>query len=310
MGIFAILLIYALWSSVFALGKLALQGAAPFFLISFRMLLAAVAILGFLKWKHKALFALSSRQWLALFSLGFVSIYLTNILEFWSLQYLPAAKACFIYSLSPFFAAFFSYIHFKEKMNLQKWIGLTIGLIAVLPVLSIQDPTESLFALSSLISWPGITMILASLFSVYGWILMRVCIKKESLSPAFSNGMSMGIGGFLALIHSFLFESWHPLPVEPGMLSSTIWLTCILTFISNILCYNLYGWLLKRYTATLLSFAGLLSPLFASLHAWLFLKEPFSPVILSSTLLLSLALWLVYSSELKQGYIEKAEAIK
>jgi len=50
---------------------------------------------------------------------------------------------------------------------------------------------------------------------------------------------------------------------------------------------------------------GLLSPIFASLNGWLFLGEPLSWVIFLSTGIVSLGLWVVYSAELKQGYIVK-----
>jgi drug/metabolite transporter (DMT)-like permease len=63
--------------------------------------------------------------------------------------------------------------------------------------------------------------------------------------------------------------------------------------------------MLKKYTATFLSFMGLLSPIFASLNSWLILGEPPSWQILLSTSIVSLGLFIVYQAELKQGYILK-----
>ena len=84
-----------------------------------------------------------------------------------------------------------------------------------------------------------------------------------------------------------------------------------MTLVFNILCYNLYGFLLKKFTATFLSFIGLLSPIFASINGWLFLGESFSWVIFLSTGIVSMGLWIVYSAELKQGYIvKKAERLQ
>jgi drug/metabolite transporter (DMT)-like permease len=52
-----------------------------------------------------------------------------------------------------------------------------------------------------------------------------------------------------------------------------------------------------------LSFFGLLSPLFTSINAYLFFNEPFHPIILLSTALVSFGLFIVYRIELQQGYV-------
>jgi drug/metabolite transporter (DMT)-like permease len=121
-----------------------------------------------------------------------------------------------------------------------------------------------------------------------------------------ANGSSMLIGGVFALIHSFFAESWNPLPVTASHALPFIQGTLIMTLISNIICYNLYGLMLKRFTATFLSFMGLLSPIFASLTSWALLGEAPSPIIFLSTAIVSLGLWLIYSAELKQGYVVQA----
>ena len=83
-----------------------------------------------------------------------------------------------------------------------------------------------------------------------------------------------------------------------------------MTLISNVFCYNLYGFLLKKYTATLLSFVGLLSPIFASLSEWIILGQPPSPILLASTGIVLSGLWIVYQEEIKLGYIKKKEPVQ
>jgi drug/metabolite transporter (DMT)-like permease len=119
----------------------------------------------------------------------------------------------------------------------------------------------------------------------------------------------MLIGGGFALAHSYLSESWNPLPVESGNFAPFLQGTLMMTFISNILCYNLMGYVLTRFTATFVSFMGLLSPIFASLNSWVFIGEQPSLTIFASTAIVSIGLWIFYSAELKQGYIiRKTEA--
>lgn len=307
MNIFLVVSMYALWSSVFSLAKIALEVSPPLFLTAARMLLAGLILVIFLFIKNRASFSFTFKQFGLLCLLGVFSIYLTNALEFWSLQHLTAAKTCFIYSLSPFFAALFSYLHFGEKINTRKWIGMAIGFAGFIPVLATQKGAGELLTSFSFLSWPELAMMAASAFTAYGWILLRLAIQSGSISPLMANGISMLFGGGLALIHSLLVDPWTPLPVSSSNWGAFTQGILIMTLISNILCYNLYGFLLKRFTATFLSFMGLLSPIFASLNSWIFLGEAPSPILLVSTGVVSLGLWMIYSAELKQGYIRKSE---
>jgi len=143
------------------------------------------------------------------------------------------------------------------------------------------------------------------LTSVYGWILMRMVVKDQQMSPLTVNGWSMLFGGAMALIHSLLIDSWSPLPVAIDHMPRVMGGVAIMTLISNLICYNLYGTLLKRFTATFLSFFGLLSPLFAAFNAWILLNELPSVNLLISTPIVVSGLWLFYRSELRQGYIVK-----
>lgn len=304
LDILLVILMYAGWSSIFSLGKWALSVSSPLFLTGFRMLLAGVLISSYVFWKKRGKIRLTTKQIFSFCLIGVLSIYLTNALEFWGLQHLSAAKTCFIYSLSPFFAAFFSYLHFGEKMNPKKWLGMAIGFLGFFPVLAYQTGSENLLQNFGIFSLAELAIIGAALFSVYGWVLLRVFLKEdENASPLTINGFSMLIGGALSLIHSFFTENWNPVPVDGNHVSIFLQSTLLMTLISNILCYNLHGFLLKKYSATFLSFMGLLSPIFASVISWLFLNEPISPIIFGSTAVISVGLWLVYREELNQGYI-------
>jgi drug/metabolite transporter (DMT)-like permease len=307
MSIFWVVFMYAAWSSVFALGKWTLEHCPPLFLTGSRMILAGAILLAFLALRNRGAFKLNRKQLLSVLLLAILNIYLTNALEFWGLQQMSAAKTCFFYSLSPFFSALFSYLHFGEKMSGRKWAGMWVGFIGFVPVLLMQKGSDELLSSLAIFSWPELALIGASICSVYGWILLRLLVKDQDTSSLMANGSSMLIGGAIALGHSLLIETWAPFPVATGDFPQFAQGILAMTLVSNILCYNLYGHLLKRFTATFISFMGLLSPVFASLNAWIFLGEPFSPIIFASTGIVSIGLWLIYSAELKQGYIQKRQ---
>lgn len=299
-------LLYFLWSLAFPIGKKLLEFSSPVFLTGSRMILGAIFLLGYIViFQRKTIKKISKKGWLALIILGFFSIFITNILEFWSLQHLSSSKTCFLYSLSPFLTAILSYVHFKEKMTPKKWLGVLIGIIGMLPVLLISSGHNISISTIFSISLPEISMLFAVFFSVYGWIILRMLVKDNNLSPTIANGLSMLIGGGLSIFASYFIDVWSPVPISQGMILPFSGILILLTILSNIICYNLYGFLLKKYTATILSFFGLLSPIFASIHGYFILGEPISPIIIASTGIVLFGLKLVYSEEIKLGYIKR-----
>jgi len=77
--------------------------------------------------------------------------------------------------------------------------------------------------------------------------------------------------------------------------------TLLLMIISNAICYNLYGKLLKKYSATFMSFAGFTTPLFTALFDWLKFGEVASwHFYLSATIVFG-GLLIFYQEELTQN---------
>ncbi len=293
-----------MWSTTFSVGKIALEVSPPLFLTGVRMLIAGVILLSYLFFVRRQDIKITKQQLFPLILLAIFAIYLTNALEFWGLQYLTAAKACLIYSLSPFLSCLFSYFVFKEKITKSKILGLLIGFLGIIPVLMTQDGSDML-GLFGFLSWAEIALICATAFAVYGWILLRKLGKDLEMNPLMANGSSMLLGGLLALIHSSLTENWSPFPVSDwGTFMGSIGLMIIF---SNLICYNLYGYLLKKFTATFLSFAGLTTPIFAAFFGWLLLGEGVSWEFALSIGVISIGLWMVYFEELKLGYFSHSK---
>lgn len=267
--------------------------------------IAGFFILFFLFLRKSKNLKIGKELYLPLCIFSILAIYLTNVFEFWGLQHVSPAKACFLYSLSPFFSMLLSYLHFKEKITWQKMLGLLIALVALIPVLNTQTGAEDLFRCGYLLSWPELSLIAATFCSTYGWIVLRILVKNKELSPLIVNGFGMLLGSFFALTHSLLVDTWNPIPVVTQNFSSFLLSVFLMMLVSNLICYNLYSYLLKKLTATFLSFVGLLSPIFTSISSFLILGEKISMEIILSTSLMIVAMWIVYYSELSQGYILK-----
>lgn len=292
-----IFLLFALFASVFTVGKTALEFTQPFFLVGTRMLFAGIILFTYEYFKHPHRISLRKEDLWPILKLAIFNIYLTNTFEFWGLQYLPSFKTCFIYSLSPFASALISYFVFSETMTKRKWLGLIIGCLGFLPILFAHEGGEDLSGKVLFFSWAEIAVLLACLSSVYGWILLKDILKDGQHSPLFVNGVSMIIGGLLALMHSGFTETWSPLPVTNFFGFVECWIALIV--VSNFVCYNLYGYLLKRYSATFLSFAGFTTPMFTAIFGWVFLSETINIEFYFSSVIVFLGLYLFNQEELK-----------
>lgn len=296
---YLVILLFALFASLFTLSKSTLAFTEPFFMIGARMTFAGLLLLGHQLLFNRRSIAIKAEHIKPLFLLGFLNIYVTNIAEIWGIKHMISSKACLIYSLSPFMAAFIAYIVLKEVLSPRKWLGMSVGFIGLIPILYTQTTLESTSGQFGIVSMAELSILVAVLSSVYGWILLKKLISEYNYSPILANGISMTLGGTLALMHSYLSgESWAPIPVTN--LKPFLQNTFLMCLISNIVCYNLYGFLLKRFTATFMSFAGLVTPLFASFFGWVFLQEHISWHFFASMTLFSIGLSIFYQEELKK----------
>ncbi len=287
---------YALFASVFTVAKEALNYSTPIFLVGGRMAMAGIIMLTYQAIRNPALLKISSKGLKKIVLLGIFNIYLTNVLELWGLSYLTSFKTCFLYSLSPFLSALLSYFLLNEKMTRVKWTGLIIGIIGFLPILIHQEGAQEALKIHFwLFSLPELAVIGAVFFSVLGWIILKQLIYGLQCPTIVANGYSMLIGGLLALTHSAFIDSWTPIPVTnwPAFIKCTLFLIVI----SNIVSYNLYGYLLKRFSATFLAFAGLSTPLFTALFGWIFHNEQVTTHFCLSIVIVSIGLSLFHSEE-------------
>jgi drug/metabolite transporter (DMT)-like permease len=180
-------------------------------------------------------------------------------------------------------------------------MGLIFGFLGFMPILLSQTSSEEQTGQFLFFSWAELAVMMAAICSVYGWILLKQLVNEHQLSPLMANGVSMLIGGGLALSHSFAVEDWQPFPVT----NYAIFLECtlLLILISNLICYNLYGSLLKRYSATFMSFAGFTTPLFTAIFGWFILGEIVTWPFYLSFILVFLGLLLFDQEELKQSFL-------
>lgn len=296
---FYVILLYALFASVFTIAKTGLEYSEPLFFVGTRMMMAGSLMLLFQYFYKREAFVFKKEHFFRIFKLALFNIYLTNVLEFWGLKHLTSFKTCFIYSLSPFISALLSYAIFSEKLTPKKWLGLLIGFSGFIPIFLSQTVQEEQSGHLFYFSFAELSVVGAVICSVYGWILLGQLVKENGYSPFMANGLSMLIGGTLALTHSSFVETWTPTPVTSWIpfLGSAI----ALIIISNFICYNLYGELLKKYSATFMSVAGFTTSFFTAFFGWLYLGEVITWPFYISALIVFSGLILFYLQEIEDS---------
>lgn len=301
-----VFVMYALFASVFTIAKITLNYAQPFFLLGSRMAVAGLLLLAYQYIFNRQALRISRTLVKSLAIVAFFNFYLTNVLEFWGLQYLTSSKACFIYSLSPFISALLSYVIFSEKLTAKKWLGLGLGFLGMIPIFMASSGTENLLKNYLFFSTAELALLGAVFCSCYGWSGMHT-LRKENYSALSANGIGMFFAGIMSLMTSAVFERWNPVPVTDWapVLEGSLYMLIV----SNLLAYNFYSYLLKRFTITFMSFAGFSTPLFVSVFGYFFLGEKLEVAFFMSAAVVFCGLYLFNRDELKQkGVAVKSEA--
>jgi drug/metabolite transporter (DMT)-like permease len=290
-----IILLQALFATSFPMGKYLLTFASPLFLSGIRMLIAGGILLIYQYFLPRAEFKIKRKHFWIFAQIIVLGMYTTYGLRLYALEVLPIWKVSFFYNLSPFLSALYAYLLFKERLSVKQWIGLSIGFIGMMPMLLSRSPQEATLGEFFYISIYELFLIISVSLHCYSWLLIQKLVRHKNYDTSIVNGICMASGGLLSLITSYLIEG--PAPVyNPAAFCKGI---IFMIFVSNILCHNIYAGLLKKYSATFMSFTSFLSPLFAALYGWAFFQETISWHFYLSIGIVLLGLYVFYQDELK-----------
>lgn len=302
-----VIILYGLLASTFTFGKAALVYLQPLLFVAVRMLIGGIVLVGYHGFIKSGSLRIHKQHRLLFAGMCLFHIYGAYIFEYWALQYVSSFKACLLYNLTPFITALLASYWAHEVITPRKWAGLLLGFIGVLPVLIESNQLELRSGtFIAYLSYAELALIGSVICAALGWLFMHRLVRNEGYSPVMVNGISMLVGGWLAFVTSLFVEGTPHILVqtpESAQWFSSNFAACAfyvsaLVLIGNVICYNLYGVLLKRYSATFLSLAGLMTPLFAALIGNLVLSEVPSLWFFISVVCVGLGLAVFYYDEL------------
>lgn len=293
----SIVAFYAFYSCSLPLSKYLLTYTSPIFLVAARMLAAGIILLFGTLYIKKERIVLKSHHLLWVFNSIFFGVFLKYALRNWSLQHMPVAKLAFMMNCTPFVAALFSYIWFKERLSFKQWIGLLVGFIGIIPLVILKTKPEAHLSEILYISWPELALFASLVCHTYGMILARQLIKFEKYSPSVINCMWTLGGGLFALFTAWMFEGFFPVTNVTHFFPAF----AALVIISNVICHTLYLQLTQHYTVTFISFTEFMSPFFVLLYSCLFLGETASWIYPLSGIIVFCGLYIFHKDELKRS---------
>lgn len=289
-----IFLLYTLLGFSFTLGKITLYYASPFYIVGTRMMLGGAGLAAYYYFFKSTQYRLQMKDWPAFMQVTLFGIVIPYCLRAWGLNYISSTKAAFMFTLMPFFTAFFSYLFHREKLSYQQSIGLMIGFLGMMPTLFTGSDFENLAGSFGIFSLPELAMLGAVASFGYNLIALKNLIKTRQCPPELANGLTMLFGGFISLNLALLVEPvW--ISQEPLRFAAFLVLQII---ISNLICSNLQAALLKTYSSTFMAFAGFLTPLCASFFGWFFLNEEIRFQYLISLATVMIGLIMFYFDEI------------
>jgi drug/metabolite transporter (DMT)-like permease len=298
-----IILLQALFATSFPMGKYLLSFVSPLFLSGTRMLIAGSILLAYEYCLPSAEFKFKKKHFWIFAQIIVLGMYMTYALRLYALRELPVWKVSFFYNFSPFLTALYAYLLFNQRLSLKQWAGLSVGLLGMLPILISSSPAEATMGEFFYVSQYELFLMISVSLHCYSWILIQKLVRYKNYQTSIVNGICMAGGGLISLLNSYILEGPAKVSDPAAFCKGLI----VMIFISNILCHNIYAGLLKKYSATFMSFTSFLSPLFAALYGWAFFQEKISWHFYVSIAIVLAGLYIFYQDELqhKANFAEK-----
>ncbi len=238
--------------SSFIVSKLLLRDLAPFWLVGWRFVIAAISTVPLVLWVGRSAQKKDENRpnWGVVAVIGLVQTTGVMGLLFLSMQTISAANAAILLFTNPIWVAAVG--HFLPGERLSRWqvISLLAGLVGVILAMGLREANSdlrgNLLGLGAALCWSA------------GTLLSK--FTKSGMHPLRLNMWQMGLGGLLLLGLSVINGEAHGLPQNTTQWSWFLWLAVP----SSVGSFGLWFLALQRGGAARSSSFLFLAPLFAT----------------------------------------------
>jgi drug/metabolite transporter (DMT)-like permease len=249
-----------LWSSAFAVAKVALADCPPLLLLMARFLLAGAIILGAVA-VMRTPWRLSRRDLAALALLGVANNALYLGLNYVGMRSISAGLSALIVSANPVLTAVLAAAVLGERMTWRKAAGLVLGLAGVAFIVQnrIAGGADSA---------AGIALTVTALVAMVGGTILFKRLKPQG-SLMIGNGVQNLAGGLALVPFAFTLESVGDVVPSWRLVLALAYLVLVVSLLAFLLWFHL----LTVSGATAASAYHFLMPPLGVLFGWLLLDE-------------------------------------
>jgi len=263
-----LLVLSVLWGGSFFFAKIAVTELSPFTLVFYRVVLAAIVLLMYLKLSGRSL-PVGVGVWLAFFGMGLLNNVVPFSLLFWGQTHIASGLASILNATTPIFTVVVAHFLLEdEKLRRGRLIGVILGLCGVALMLGVEEFSQS----SLLSSTRGLAMLAClgaalsyGFASVFGRRFGRMDIGPVRV--AFGQLTASSI-----IMIPVVVVSGGGFPVF-GLSPSTLASVLVLALACTAAAYILFFRILAAGGATNISMVTLLVPVSAILLGTAFLDE-------------------------------------
>ncbi len=305
----AIFFCFFLFASGIFANKLILATLSPSMLSGIRMLVSGLIIFIFnYKSYRGGTLARACEHWKAFVAIALFTNFIPTLLKAYAIQNLSTAKAGFLGSLDPFVTALYVYILLSESLTIKKWLGILLGFSGALLLTTLSSPVEATLRTFMIFSLPEIAAFASVAVSRLGWILVQKKLRANTFSPVDVNGIVMTLGGIFAFMSIPLWQALGFKETFNIVNKIDLRMSLLLAFtilVGNLGAYNLYAYLLKYNSSTLMSIAGFTVPIYLAFFGWFFLGEPISATLIQAGVLMMLGVAVFYYDDVLKDMFSK-----
>ena len=266
------------WSSAFAVVKIALRDAPPLFLMASRFIVAGAVLLAFAALRGRRLPAL--REWPVIALLGILNYSLYLGLTATGLRHLSAGMGAVLASLNPLLLAVVAPWALGERLTTVKVVGLLTGFISVTGVMWNRLGDDNRPESIALVGGAIVCLVAATL------IFKRSKTERDLMVL---NGGQLLAAGVVLIVPSLIWEPVADLRLTASFLGAWLYL---ITGVSWLGMWTWF-WLLRHGDATRASAYFFLNPIFGLFIGALLLGEPLGPVDFVGSAAVAFGIYLV-----------------